>query len=208
MIPTRLANIRTVKDDLSGQWLRNCAPNLGEAALADLFLLWHMIANITLDYTREDVLVWGWMKDGCFSSKSAYDAFFAGRTRAPASEQIWKSRAPYGYKFFAWLASKNRCWMADRLERWGLPHPPACSLCDQEPETLQHLLLGCVVARQVWAWVLQFWGKQDWLPAVDTDLVEWWNSRHCPSAHRKDLWMNLILVFWYLWHHQNDVVFN
>lgn len=45
-------------------------------------------------------------------------------------------------------ASKNRCWMADRLGRRGLPCPAACPLCGQEPETLQHLLFGCLVARE------------------------------------------------------------
>jgi hypothetical protein len=28
----------------------------------------------------------------------------------------------------------------------GLPHPEACPFCDQELETVRHLLLGCVVA--------------------------------------------------------------
>jgi hypothetical protein len=43
-------------------------------------------------------------------------------------------------------------WTADRLQRRGLPHPAACPLCDQEPESIQHLLLGCVVTHEVWAW--------------------------------------------------------
>jgi hypothetical protein len=93
-----------------------------------------------------------------------YEAFFAGVVKAPVSAEIWLSRAPYNCKFFAWLDLKNRCWMEDRLGRRGLPCPAACPLCDQEPATLQYLLLGSVVAREIWTWALRRWDMMDWLP--------------------------------------------
>jgi hypothetical protein len=101
---------------------------------------------------QEDRLRWCWSGDGVYSAKSAYGAFFAGRARYTVASQIWRSRAPYGCKFFAWIVSRDQCWTADRLEHRRLPRPAACPLCDQEPETIQHLLLGCVVARQVCIW--------------------------------------------------------
>jgi hypothetical protein len=73
---------------------------------------------------------------------------------------------------------------------------------------IQHLLLGCVVAREVWAWALNQWDRIDWLPAADTELLEWWTSRPCPAATQRDLWTAIILVFWCIWRHRNDVVFN
>ncbi|KAK1564018.1 hypothetical protein QYE76_017985 [Lolium multiflorum] len=83
---------------------------MDEAALSEFFLLWQRLANIQLDPEREDVLLWRWSTDDIYSAKLAYEAFFAGQVRASVSEQIWRSRAPYSCKFFAWLASKNRCW--------------------------------------------------------------------------------------------------
>jgi hypothetical protein len=116
---------------------------------------------------------------------------------------------PYSCKFFAWLVSRSRCWTADRLQRRGLPAPASCPLCSQEePETIRHLLLGCVVAREVWTWALSRWGKLGWLPAADEDLVSWWTSRPGQGASQRDLWTSLILVFWSIWTHRNDVVFN
>jgi len=35
------------------------------------------------------------------------------------------------------------------------PHPAACPLCDQEEESIQHLLLSSVFAQQVW--FIIFW---------------------------------------------------
>jgi hypothetical protein len=31
-----------------------------------------------------------------------------------------------------------------------------------------------VVAREAWSWALRRWDKLDWLPGVDTKLVDWW----------------------------------
>jgi hypothetical protein len=151
LVSKRHANSHSVKDGLGGEWLRDCGPNLGAAAVQDFFLLWSVISDVLLSPEREDSFRWRWTADGVYSTKSAYGVFFAGTTVAPVASQIWQSRAPYSCKFFVWLASRNRCWTADRLQRRGLPHPAACPLCDQEPESIQHLLLGCTVA---WASVV------------------------------------------------------
>ncbi|KAK1647146.1 hypothetical protein QYE76_064951 [Lolium multiflorum] len=55
----------------------------------------------------------------------------------------------------------------------GLPHPASCPFCDQGGETLDHLLMGCVLTREVWAVFLRLWGKLRWMPQPDTTLVSW-----------------------------------
>lgn len=45
---------------------------------------------------------------------------------------------------------------------------------DQEPETISHLLLGCVFARDVWFRMLQPLGLDGLMPNADEDLVSWW----------------------------------
>jgi hypothetical protein len=53
-------------------------------------------------------------------------------------------------KIYLWLAIRNRCWIADKLAKRGLSHPDKCPLCDQEDESIQHLLTMSVVAREFW----------------------------------------------------------
>jgi hypothetical protein len=182
-----------------GESLRSVAlglwPNLSEVTLAKFFALCQMLVMVCLVPDLKDALRWAWSWDGMYSSKSDYGAFFAGRPRATTASQIWHSRAPYGCKFFAWIVSRDRCWTANRLERQGWSRPTACSLCDQEPETIQHLLLGCVVSREVWAWALHQWDRISWLPTADTELLQWWTSRSCPAATQQDLWTAIILIF-------------
>jgi hypothetical protein len=163
LVPPRKAKAQSVKEGLSGLWLQDCGPDLTGEVLVEFFVRWQILAKVRHSLERNDELLWASSADGVYSSKSAYNAFFAGRPQARAVAQVWRSRAPYGCRFFAWLISKDRCWTADRLERRGLPYPVACPLCDQELETIQHLLLGCVVAREVWAWALNHWDRLQWL---------------------------------------------
>jgi hypothetical protein len=48
LVPARKVKERTVSDGLSGMWLRDCGPNLGEAALVEFFILWQMLTIVRL----------------------------------------------------------------------------------------------------------------------------------------------------------------
>ena len=89
----------------------------------------------------DDQHIWIPSSTGVFSTKSAYRCFFVGAIDFEPWQEIWKTWAPPPCKFFIWLAVLNHCWTADRLARRGLQHPEHCPLCDQEEETVQHLLM-------------------------------------------------------------------
>jgi hypothetical protein len=77
---------------------------------------------------------------------------------------VWKSWVPGKCKFFVWLVEHDRYWTTDRLERRGLDHPKQCPLCDQEAESINHLLVTCVFAKQFWFEFLRCVGLQDLCP--------------------------------------------
>jgi hypothetical protein len=58
-----------------------------------------------------------------------------------------------------WLVAQNRCWTPIRLAKRNLPHPTLCVLCNQEKETINYFLIGCVFARQFWFYFLQRLGN-------------------------------------------------
>jgi hypothetical protein len=60
--------------------------------------------------------------------------------------------------FFIWLVAQNRCWTADRLAKRGLNHPNKCPLCDQDAESINHLVASCVFARVFWYKLLRKFG--------------------------------------------------
>ena len=91
--------------------------------------------------------------DGSYSAKSAYAGLPQGTFSFRSWVRIWKSWAPGKCQFFMWLVVRDRCWMADRLVKWGLPHPSRC--CNQKEENINHLLLSCVFAREFWFNILR-----------------------------------------------------
>jgi hypothetical protein len=118
--------------------------------------------------------------------------------------------SPAKCKVFLWLAIRNRCWTADRLAERNLPHPDKCTLCDQEEETAQHILVGCVFAREFWFKVLSPLGVTANVPSQnDQTLVEWWRKscRRTPKEKRKGFNSIVILGTWILWKHRNSCVF-
>ena len=113
--------------------------------------------------------------------------------------------------FFMWLVAHNRCWTADRLARRGLPHPEYCPLCDQDEETIDHLLCSCVFSCQVWYRVLQRVGVQDLSPRpADISFDGWWasTSNKIDGQARKGFNTIVILGAWSLWNHCNRCVFD
>ena len=104
----------------------------------------------------------------------------------------------------------DRCWTADRLARRGLPHPAQCPLCDQE-ETVNHLRVSCVFARQFWFYLLQHFGIQQFCPQPsDLSFDVWWenSSNATVGLTRKGFNSLVILGAWTLWNHRNRCVFD
>ncbi|PNT67860.1 hypothetical protein BRADI_3g33026v3, partial [Brachypodium distachyon] len=75
-------------------------------------------------------------------------------------------------------------------------------------ETISHLLLGCVFARQVWERLWTAWGHVEWAPNADATMREWWCSLPFPRRARRNFRTGIILVLWTMWNHRNDVAFN
>jgi hypothetical protein len=150
------AKKRTVFEALTKlRWVADIRGALTLAVLSEYFALRDLLSDVVLQPEVEDTHIWRFASTGQYSAKSAYEALFIGVTQFNPWERIWKSWAPRKCKFFMWLVAHNKCWMANRLEKRGLPHPDYCLLCDQAEETVDHLLLSCVFSRQIWFGVLQ-----------------------------------------------------
>lgn len=119
--------------------------------------------------------------------------------------------APGKCRLFLLLAAHKRCWTADRLAKRHLPHPASYPLCDQENETIDHLLVGCVFARQFWHVLLQRVGLAALSPQnSDGVFDEWWCKIESMVANLIQKGLNSLVALgaWTLWQHRNDCVFS
>jgi hypothetical protein len=141
---------RTVQHALQNRnWVRDITGSLSVIAIIEYLHLWDKLEGIQLQPGQEDVVWWHWMADGRYSPSSAYKALIQGRSAFQSSELIWKSWAPLRVKLFLWLACRRRIWKADCRRRRGLDAHDSCWLCDQAPETVDHLLVNCPTARDL-----------------------------------------------------------
>ena len=177
--------------------------------LCQYLKVWEIARDTVLDQTRSDRFVWKWSADGKYSASSTYRAFFAGSTVLLGARELWKTRAPPKVKFFRWLAFHGRLWTADRRRRHGLQDCDACVLCGQASETVEHLFLGCVLARQVWYLLLSPLGLASLTPDADVRFGHWWiRQRKRLDAPAQQLFDSMILlVAWVLWKERNSVTF-
>ena len=127
---------------------------------------------------------------------------------SPTASFTWQSKAPLRCRFFNWLALKNICWTSDRLARRGLPHQTSCPMCNQQQETMHHLMLECSFAKQIWLAMSRLTNTVEFQPRQDEPLEQWCIRQYGASTNRKAHRAKCLLVMWIIWKQRNDVVFN
>jgi hypothetical protein len=98
---------------------------------------------------------------------------------------------------------RKRHWTADRRACHGLEAKADCYLCDQAPETIDHLLRECLFTREVWFHILHAIGLQ--LPPPAHSVKQWWHRlRHSAPAYRhRGLDTLFALTNWEIWKERN-----
>lgn len=116
-VPNRFRKTRTVAAALTDlAWVSDIKGALSCLGLIEYLELWDALSGFVLS-PAEDIHHWKLNSSGIFSTKSAYRSFFFGSITFEPWKRLWKSWAPGKCKTFLWLAIRNRCWTADRLDR-------------------------------------------------------------------------------------------
>jgi hypothetical protein len=184
---------------------------LSVGALADFLRLWNIVAQVELQLNKEDKHIFRLSANGKYSAKAAYEGLLLGSVQFEPDERIWKTWAPPKCRFFMWLAALKKCWTVDRLEKCGLDHPERCPFCDQEGESIDHLLVACVFSRQCWFLMLRQFKLQGRAPQPNNQsFMDRWKDVNETVAGpvREGLNSMIILEAWVLWNHTNRCVFD
>lgn len=153
--------------------------------------------------------MWRWI-DGKYFAASAYQKMQEGITKLQRSSRIWKNWTPPKVKFFTWLATKGKLWIADRQRRHNLEAHDVCWLCEQEHEMGDHILMNSSYTKQIW------WGALSWLGRACTFLDQpsslqdrWSHGRRLQLRGMRSGFDTLfILIIWRLWKERNVRLFN
>ena len=120
---------------------------------------------------------------------------------------IWNPIVPLKLGFFAWEASWGKVLTLDQLKRRGIPLVNKCFLCEDEEETIDHLLIHCSRAKMLWN---LFWAIMDYNWVFHLMVCQFllaWQSASV-GKKRKRVWLAAPLcLFWMLWNERNMTAF-
>lgn len=112
---------------------------------------------------RDDFFTWNYNKNGRIPVKSAYwlASMEKFKVQHPGSfelpslnelkESCWRVQTTPKIRVFIWKAMSDALSVAELINARGMKVDARCHACGEEPETINHVLFTCHVARQVWA---------------------------------------------------------
>ena len=83
-------------------------------------------------------------------------------------------------------------------------------MCDQTAETIDHILLGCSLTREVWVLVLARLNLHSTIVVRDENVFQWWLTarKQLPKLLRTGFDSLFFLVGWLIWKERNARTFN
>lgn len=119
---------------------------------------------------ESDKVSWKLEAKGSFSVKSTYNALTTS-DGGPHYKNIWKAKIPPKIKIFLWLVANDAIVTKDNMIKRNWKGDPSCYFC-QQPESANHLLFTCPVAKVVWAIVATSFGATD-IPSSCQQSWKW-----------------------------------
>ena len=155
-----------------------------------------------------DGLRWRLKGSGIFDISSFYNALRGSQPIPFPWKAIWGVHAPWRVSFLASSATWGRILTADNLMRRGFQLAGWCCMCQNDGETISHLLLHCLVAYGFWSFVFQRFGILWVLPGSVSDLFFGWHN--WLGKHYSQVW-NLVpscLIWTLCWERNNHIFEN
>ena len=123
---------------------------------------------------------------------------------------IWKAKAEYKCRFFAWTLMHKKILTANNLLKRGWTEDTECKLCDNDLETPAHLSKDCPFSKEVWGIIKQWFN----LSVLDTvsevgSIYSFWLrcQRKIDKNHRKEMERILIYFWWNIRKERNRRIF-
>ena len=113
--------------------------------------------------TDGDRLTWKLTKNGDFTIHSYYHKLLGSSSAVFPQKGIWKVKAPCCVSFFFWIVAWDRILTGDNLRLRGYDFVYWRIMCRCCSEIVDHLLLHCGKAYQLWCFVFRTFGIS-WVP--------------------------------------------
>ncbi|XP_071708395.1 uncharacterized protein [Rutidosis leptorrhynchoides] len=164
-----------------------------------------------MDISKKDSWSWNLASSGTFTvkklTKVMEDQIFAEAYNR-GDETIRNYLVQKKIEIFAWRALKRRLPVRTELDKRGIYlHSVRCPLCDDSIETIDHTLIFCKHANEVWSRVFKWWNFGTFSIFTTNDLLRVQPSQVVSAASFK-IWQAVVWISAYLiWKNQNNKAF-
>ena len=100
--------------------------------------------------TGEDMLLLKEVKVKSFSVKVMYKGYDLSPACDFPHRLIWNSVVPSKMGIFSWEAAWGKILTLDNLKRRGMAFANRCFMCEEDEETIDHVLIHCKSAKLLW----------------------------------------------------------
>jgi mannosylglycoprotein endo-beta-mannosidase len=154
-----------------------------------------------------DKVVWLGSKDGRFTVKSFYTSLRGDTSSSIPWRDVWRSKVPMRVAFFVWEVMHGKILTIDNLRRRGICVIDWCYLCKGDAESIDHLLLHCSVASELWNFVLSLTQLTWVMPASVVGVLQSWKKKF-KDPLAKAIWKMIpSCLWWCLWRERNTRCF-
>jgi exonuclease III len=156
-----------------------------------------------------DSLCWTPSCRGLFEVRSFYTTLISPNPPGTFPwKSVWKAKVPSRVAFFVWTAALGKILTTENLRKRRVIILDWCCMCKSSGESVNHLLVHCPVAWELWSMVLVMFGKNWVMPRAVVDLLSCWKGIRGKSEVGKIWKMVPHCLMWCLWQERNDRTFN
>ncbi|XP_071695660.1 uncharacterized protein [Rutidosis leptorrhynchoides] len=178
-------------------------------ARGELQSLSDVILGVVLNPDKTDTWKWTSASNGIFTTKALTIMLNSRILNSSDSncETLHNKLVPKKVEVFVWRARKTRLPVLFELDKRGVDlNLVCCPLCDDDIESVNHSLIHCKHAFEVWSKVFDWWGRGG-IPFINVgDLFI--DSGQASSSMGKVNWQSVVWTCSYLiWKNRNQKVF-
>ena len=202
----RVADIWESGDGVGG-WSPTFLRSLNDWEIEEMVRFLQTLHEQNFRPTGEDMLLLKDVKAKSFSVKVMYKGYDISPAFDFPYQSIWNLVVPPKIDIFTWEAAWGKVLTLDNLKRRGMAFANRCFLCEEDEETIDHLLIHCKSAKMLWNLLLSIGGVSWVFPsAISHTLLAWQGV--AVGKKRKKIWRAAPpCLFWTLWCARNRLAF-
>ena len=150
---------------------------------------------------------WSGSSSGAFLVSSFYQLLVGEGAIDFPWRVIWFTGLPPKVSFFVWTAALNRILTFDNLMRRGWVLVNRCCMCETAGESVNHLLVHCSVAAQLWSIVLSIFGMSRVQSRTVVSVLQSWSGGRVGKRRRKVWFFAPHCLMWLIWLERNRRTF-